>query len=132
MPVYTIYHRSNIARDARKATAESLTSIHCELTGAQPDTVKVMFLELDIPDLFIGGKTVRDYVRVIGQIREGRADEVMKQIMQRTYATLRAVVPTGEIQVQLIEIDDTKTVMTNGALNAVSSNRWNMSSETLV
>ena len=56
MPVYTIYHRSSIARDARKRIAESLTDIHCDLTGAQQEAVKVMFLELDIADLFIGGK----------------------------------------------------------------------------
>ena len=109
-----------------------MTKIHCELTEAPPNAVKVMFLELGIPDLFIGGKTVRDYVRLIGQIREGRSDEVKNQILQRAYATLRAVVPNGEIQVQLVEIDDTKTVMTNGVLNAGSSNNWSMSAETLV
>lgn len=56
--------------------------------------------------------------------------------MQRIDATLRAAVLNGEIQVELVEIDDTKTVMTNGVLNrpdgrVFNNENWSESQETL-
>jgi phenylpyruvate tautomerase PptA (4-oxalocrotonate tautomerase family) len=117
MPVYTIFHRSYISSGNRRNIAEELTKLHTNVTGAEPQAVKVMFFELDTHNIFIGGESAHKYVRVVGQIRQGRTEAQKTDLLEGMHKIMRAVVPKGEIQVQIQEIDDTKTVMTNGVMN---------------
>lgn len=119
MPLYTVLHRSCIPKEARKALAEDLTRLHTSVTSTEafPGAVKVMFIDLDSDSLFVGGDKVDAYVRVIGQIRRGRTEEQKLALLSGMYQIMEAAVHGCEIQTQITEIDDTKTVMTNGSLN---------------
>ena len=97
--------------------AEGLTSLHVNVTGVEPQAVKVMFFELATHNIFIGGERPHEYVRMVAQIREGRTETQRTDLLEGMHKIISAVVPSGEIQVQIQEIDDTKTVMTNGVLN---------------
>ena len=120
MPVYTIYHRTSDDFNP-KLVATRLTNLHSSVTGAPRDAVKVIFLRLDEDSFFSGGKSKQDYVRVVGQIRQGRSEEQklrilkgMHDVVEQCFALTAA---EKEVQTQIVEIDDTKTVMTNGVLN---------------
>ena len=117
MPVYTIYHRSCIPSETRISVAERLTLLHSSVTGAGPELVKVMFVDLDSDSIFIGGARPATYIRAFAQIREGRTTIQKSEILYGMYEILRSAMPSGEIQTQTVEIDDTKTVMTNGKMN---------------
>ena len=97
--------------------ADRFTALHVVVTGADAETVKVMFIELDADSIFIAGQRTGDYVRAVAQIRQGRTEVQKNDILWRMYEILRLVVHEGDIQTQIVEIDDTKTVMTNGVLN---------------
>lgn len=118
MPVYTVYHRSYISASNREKVARGLTELHTSVTGAESQVVKVMFLELDSDNIFVGGERVNEYVRAVGQIRQGRTHAQKHEILEGMYSILREIIPAGEVQTQILEIDDTKTVMTDGVMNA--------------
>ena len=115
--MYTIFHRSLITSNDREELALKLTDLHSRITEAPRESVKVMFIELDRDSFFSGGERTENYVRAVGQIRSGRTEEQKMSILRGMYETLHAVVKTGQIQTQIVEIDDSKTVMTNGVLN---------------
>ena len=117
MPVYTVFHRSSIPGDKKQALAKSLTDLHSRVTETPEEAVKVMSVGLDVDSFFSGGKRIEDYVRLVGQIRRGRTEEEKWEILRGMYVILQVSLGKGEIQTQIIEIDDTKTVMTNGVLN---------------
>ena len=62
-----------------------------------------------------------DWIRIIGQIRYGRTEEQKMRLLRGMYECVLFAMDKKaprEIQTQIVEIDDTKTVMTNGILNA--------------
>ena len=117
MPVYTVFHLSFVPPDKKDDLAIGLTDLHCHVTEASRESVKVMFIELDRDSFFSGGEKTEDYARAVAQIRSGRTDEQKTSILRGMYEILRAAVELGDIQTQIVEIEDTKTVMTNGVLN---------------
>lgn len=121
MPVYTIYHRPLIQGKPRFQLAENITKLHCSLTGAERNSVKIIFHQLDRYTFFSGGEDKYDYVRVIAQIRRGRSEEVRLALLRGMYEVTKsafALKSEGqEIQTQIVEIDDERFVMTNGVLN---------------
>lgn len=119
MPLYTVLHRSCIPKESRKALAGDLTLLHISVTSTEASTgaVKVIFIDLDSESLFVGGDQVDAYVRVIGQIRFGRTEEQKLALLSGMHDIMKPVADGCEIQAQITEIDDTKTVMTNGLLN---------------
>ena len=120
MPVYTVYHRTAISNRTKEELAVTFTDLHAQVTGAAGNLVKVIFHELDEYSFFSGGRRVQDYIRVIAQIRIGRTESQKRQLLNGM-STIVHTIPGNkvdrEIQTQLVEIDDTKTVMTNGVLN---------------
>jgi hypothetical protein len=44
MPLYTIATRKPLAEDLRFAIAQTITDVHCGLTGAPPEFVNVIFM----------------------------------------------------------------------------------------
>ena len=113
MPVYTIFHRSLVPIEQRKSLALQLTILHSTVTGAPRESVKVMFIALDNDSFFSGGERSDDFVRVVGQIRCGRTQDQKSSILLGMYEILREVVTTGQIQTQIVGIDDTSTVYYN-------------------
>ncbi len=94
-----------------------MTDLHVTITAVPANAVKVMFIKLDVDSIFIGGERTEDYARVVAQIRQGRTEVQKNAILHGMYEILRLVIDSGEIQTQVVEIDDAKTVMTNGVLN---------------
>ena len=133
MPIYTIYHRPLIQGKSREELAIGLTDLHANVTGASRDDVKIIFAPLDAYSFFKGGKPTQSYVRVVAQIRIGRTEEQKMQILSGMYKLVKAAFDqkpprfvsswSGQkheefiAETQIVEIDDTKTVMTNGVLN---------------
>ena len=121
MPVYTVYHRSIIEVAAKAEIASGLTSLHSTVTAAQRKSVKVFFIALGRDSYFSGGEPAEEYVRVVAQIRQGRSQDQRMRLMRGMYELVHSVVGSSdgavEIQTQILEIDDTKTVLTNGVLN---------------
>ncbi len=118
MPVYTVFHYGHLSSGDRRHVAEQLTSLHADVTGADPQAVKVMFFEFDTGNIFVGGEKPHEYyVRIVGQIRHGRTQAQRTDLFEGMNKIMRTIMPDGEIQVQIQEIDDTKTVMTNGVMN---------------
>ena len=120
MPVYTIYTRPVISTSSRGRLATGLTDLHCKITGAPRNAVKVMFIQID--SFFSGGTKSGDYVRILGQIRRGRTEEqkltILRGMYELVHEALGKQADRTEIQSQIAEIDDTKSVMTNGRLNS--------------
>lgn len=129
MPVYTIYHRPSFSRIDKKQLALAFTNLHCTVTGTAPQAVKVIFIYLDEFDFFCGGDTKKDYVRVAAQIRKGRTEEQRMSILSGMFEIVQRELDRSsicrekdrpfdsDIETQIVEIDDTTTVMTNGVLN---------------
>lgn len=121
MPVYTIYHRPLLQGKPRVDLAKDLSKLHCSVTGAKIESVKVIFHQLDSYTFFSGGEDKHDYVCVVAQIRRGRSEELKLFLLRGMYELIKDAfamkIEAQEIQTQIIEIDDERTVMTNGVLN---------------
>lgn len=93
MPVYSVVYRHQAFEseaDAKKqANARSITELHCALTGAAPNVVKVFFYEYCSPDIWCAGETVDHYVRATGQVRVGRAREVNEGSLKGMYKVVK-------------------------------------------
>ena len=121
MPVYTVYHRSLIKDDKKSYIARQFTALHSSVTGAAEESVKVMFIPLDDHSFFSGGEQCNEHVRVVAQIRYGRTEEQKRSLLCGMYDIVHRAAGKKyygpDIQTQIVEIDDTATVMTNGVLN---------------
>ena len=83
MPVYQcVVPVGALTPAQRSGVAEALTSIHCEVTGAPPEFVSVIFNELAAGTAFMAGKPAKTAI-VAGNIRAGRPPEVRLQLLKR-------------------------------------------------
>ena len=61
-------------------------------------------------------------MRAVAQIRRGRSEDAKQSLLRGMYELIKEAfamkTEAQEIQTQIIEIDDERTVMTNGILNA--------------
>lgn len=64
MPVYTLACRRPLSADATKKVSHAITDIHCEVTGAPPEFVNIVFMN---GHRVRGGKALG----VIGNVRKG-------------------------------------------------------------
>ena len=121
MPVYKVYHPLQLDGPTKEKIAIQLTDLHSSVTGAPRGSVKVIFLYLDVDSFFSGGKRKQAYLRLSAQIRRGRTTDERMRILRSMYEIVDFTTAYKgsevEIQTQIIEIDDTDTVMTNGILN---------------
>ena len=64
MPVYTLASKSALSQTTRHNIANSITSIHCEITGAPPEFVSIIFMH---------GHNIADgkALGLIGNVRSG-------------------------------------------------------------
>ena len=122
MPIYSIHYTQGLLTASHKFTlAQSLTQLHCSLTQVSPSTVKVLFFEMQREDIYSAGEPATYWARVTAQVRKGRGDVIIQKLMEGVNAAVQDVVTgrieTVEVQIQVVEIEDWKTVMTNGSMN---------------
>jgi phenylpyruvate tautomerase PptA (4-oxalocrotonate tautomerase family) len=83
MPVYQcVVPAGALDPDQRTRVAETITTIHCEVTGAPPEFVNVVFTEPPAGAMFTAGKPSRTAI-VAGNIRAGRPPEARRALLDR-------------------------------------------------
>jgi phenylpyruvate tautomerase PptA (4-oxalocrotonate tautomerase family) len=106
MPVYQcVVPAGSLNPVLRAALAKELTSIHCEITGASPEFVQVVFLELPEGTTFLNGAP-STMMNVSGYIRAGRSREVREQLLARinsTWITLTGI-PAEHLKITLFDV----------------------------
>lgn len=83
MATYSIYY-SGVTLDTHQKfdIAKGITKIHAEVTGAEAYFAQVIFKELNIHDYFIGGSLLDEpHLFLSGQIRRGRSEQTIKQLL---------------------------------------------------
>lgn len=99
MPVYTIACTQPLPVTVRKAVADTITDVHCAVTGAPPEFVNVLFLH---------GQRTRhgERLAVIGNVRGGgnRNQELTDSLQAAIHKAIAdaAELPTNEVSVRLI------------------------------
>jgi len=83
MPTYTVSHSGiDLAADQKNKIAQSITTTHHAMTGANTFFAQVIFVELPQGNHFIGGKPVTEpQLFLHGQIRTGRTSEVKEKLI---------------------------------------------------
>jgi phenylpyruvate tautomerase PptA (4-oxalocrotonate tautomerase family) len=106
MPLYVCSTPAATLDDAqRRRIAEAITHIHCDLTGAPPAFVHVVFDEQG-----------QDY-GVFGTIRAGRSDETKAELTRRVSEAVAATVRVDAAQVGVVTRDvPAAWVMEGGAV----------------
>ncbi|MDC0663680.1 tautomerase family protein [Marinobacter sp. SS21] len=99
MPVYTLACTQPLPVSARKAVADIITDVHCDVTGAPPEFVNVLFLH---------GQRTRNGERlaVIGNVRSGgnRNRELTDSLQAAIHdgVAQAAELPASQVSVRLI------------------------------
>ncbi len=95
MPAYTISSNAPIAATQRKAIANTITQVHCKLTGAPPSFVSVFFSH---------GVSIRrdSSMFVFGNVRKGR-DATTNQAL--SVALRAALSETHKVAEQSIDLE---------------------------
>lgn len=80
MPVYTVACRKSLSQETRAGVADAVTKTHCEVTGAPPEFVSVVFMD---------GHRIRGgrQVGVIGNVRIGgnRDDSLLNRLQTQIH-----------------------------------------------
>jgi phenylpyruvate tautomerase PptA (4-oxalocrotonate tautomerase family) len=112
MPVYQCYSPKGLLTASAKAKiAEEMTDMYCNVTGAPPSWVKVLFHELPEGECFSAGKSATQSV-ILGINRYGR-DLETRQAMLRTLSqiwTRNSGQPEADLWISVTEIDPTNVM----------------------
>ena len=83
MATYSVYFAGiSLSTHQKYTIAQAITKIHAEVTGAEAYFAQVIFKQLDIHDCFIGGILLDEpHLFLSGQIRSGRSEQVIKQLL---------------------------------------------------
>jgi phenylpyruvate tautomerase PptA (4-oxalocrotonate tautomerase family) len=107
MPLYLCSTPASTLDDGgRRRVAEAITGIHCELTGAPPTVVHVVFDE-----------SADGACSVVGTIRAGRSDEIKAELRDRIARAVAAAVDVEAAAVGVVTTDvPASWVMEGGAV----------------
>lgn len=108
MPLYrALVEPGLLSLEQRTVFANDVMDVHCDVTGAPPSFVHVLFAEDDEGRLDDGQAAL-----VFGTIRNGRTAEQKQEIADRLTAAFTAAsgVDAGAVQVVSVDIDATKTM----------------------
>ena len=94
MPLYTCIADDRTSTDQRAQIANEIMESHCGLTGAPPEFVHVFFNE------YLGGNRKSD-LRIVGNIRSGRSDELKAQLQADIVARVAQVLSTTPQRVEV-------------------------------
>jgi phenylpyruvate tautomerase PptA (4-oxalocrotonate tautomerase family) len=83
MATYTInFAGLSLTTHQKFNIAKAITKIHADVTGAEAYFAQVIFKQLDLHDCFIGGILLDEpHIFLSGQIRNGRSEQVKKQLL---------------------------------------------------
>jgi phenylpyruvate tautomerase PptA (4-oxalocrotonate tautomerase family) len=82
MPVYQCYSPKGLLTESAKAKiAAEMTSLYCNVTGAPPSWVKVLFREMAEGDCFTAGKPARQSL-ILAINRRGRDLETRRAMLR--------------------------------------------------
>lgn len=83
MATYSVYFAGiSLSTHQKYMMAQAITKIHAEVTGAEAYFAQVIFKQLDVHDFFIGGVLLDEpHLFLSGQIRSGRSEQVIKQLL---------------------------------------------------
>ena len=106
MPIYQcVAPEGAINHGLRGELARELTRIHCEITGAAPEFVQVVFLDLPAGAAFVnGGKSAM--TNIVGYMRAGRPPEMREQLLQRinlAWSQLTSI-PSAQLKITLFDV----------------------------
>jgi phenylpyruvate tautomerase PptA (4-oxalocrotonate tautomerase family) len=92
MATYSVYFAGvSLSTHQKHTIAQGITKIHAEVTGAEAYFAQVIFKELDIHDCFIGGVLLEEpHLFLSGQIRSGRSEQTIKQLLVELEISLQS------------------------------------------
>lgn len=98
MPVYNVSVRKSLQSELKSAIANSITDVHCGVTGAPPEFVTVVFSE--------GIPTKDSQAYVVGSVRDGRTKAMNAELKSSVVKSLaeHLELETNEVQVVFSEI----------------------------
>jgi phenylpyruvate tautomerase PptA (4-oxalocrotonate tautomerase family) len=112
MPVYQCYSPKGLLTASAKAKiAEEMTDMYCNVTGAPPSWVKVLFHDLPEGECFSAGKPATQSL-ILGINRYGR-DLETRQAMLRTLSqiwTRNSGQSEADLWISVTEIDPTNVM----------------------
>lgn len=101
MATYSVYFAGvSLSTHQKHAIAQGITKIHAEVTGAEAYFAQVIFKELDIHDCFIGGVLLEEpHLFLCGQIRSGRSQQTIKQLLVELEISLQSTTKLASHQI---------------------------------
>lgn len=127
MALYQIHHTDSVLTGPEKERiALGLTDLHAGLTSCPRSSIKVIFRELDLWSFWSGGKKAQKYVRVEAQVKKTSPSEHKFAVLKGMHDVVAKVIaekyngrsPGVEVQTQILEVDVSESVMTNGVFEA--------------
>lgn len=102
MPRYEIFTSDELPANVKRELAGEITDIHCDLTGAPPSFVRVVFFPVGDSNCFVAGEPQKD-ASIRGIIREGRSRENIAELLHGLGDAMHRAtgVPKSEILVSL-------------------------------
>jgi phenylpyruvate tautomerase PptA (4-oxalocrotonate tautomerase family) len=112
MPIYQCYSRKGLLTQTAKAKiAEEMTSLYCNVTGAPPSWVNVLFHEMPEGDCFTAGRPATQSL-ILAINRHGR-DLETRQAMLRELSQIwirNSGQPEADLWISVTEIDPTNVL----------------------
>lgn len=101
MATYSIYCAGiSLSTHQKYVIAQGITKIHAEVTGAEAYFAQVIFKELNIHDCFIGGILLDEpHLFLSGQIRSGRSEQTLKQLLVELEIALQSATKLASHQI---------------------------------
>ncbi len=101
MPLYRTLTRPDLlGRAERQAFANDVVEVHCDITGAPPSFVHVVFAEDDGGQLTDGQNAL-----VLGTIRHGRTDDQKAELVGRLRSSLASRAAVSEETIAAVTVD---------------------------
>ena len=93
MATYSVnYAGFSLTTHQKFSIAKAITKIHADVTGAEAYFAQVIFQQLDLHDCFIGGVLLDEpHLFLSGQIRNGRSEQIKKQLLVELEVALQGV-----------------------------------------
>jgi phenylpyruvate tautomerase PptA (4-oxalocrotonate tautomerase family) len=101
MATYSVYFAGiSLSAHQKYMMAQAITKIHAEVTGVEAYFAQVIFKQLDIHDCFIGGVLLDEpHLFLSGQIRSGRSEQVIKQLLVELEISLQSTTRLASHQI---------------------------------
>ena len=105
-----------VPRELRPRIASEFTRIHSETTGAAPDFVQVLFLEMPVGSAFTAGEPSAMH-NVTGYMRAGRSREMREQLYRQLHGAWTKITgaPSANVKLTIYDVP-TAWIMQDGRM----------------